>query len=65
MENSKDPKNPITGEEKVTNQSEKVVNKKTENVHEATNEEQWIQDVKEEFGDDFVLHEDDDDEVVN
>lgn len=65
MENPKDPKNPISGEEKVTNNSDKVVNKKTENLHEVTNEEQWVHDVNEEFGDDFILPDQDDDQVVN
>lgn len=64
METPKDPKNPISDKEKITNGSEKVVNKKTENLHEATNEEQWVHDVNEEFGDDFILPDEDDDEVA-
>lgn len=66
MENNPTPKkeNPIAPE-KITNQSEKIVNKKTENVHEATNKEHWVHDVNEEFGDDYVLPEEDDDKVEN
>ncbi len=64
MENNQDPKtNKVTEPTKVINQSDKIVNKKTENVHEATNEEQWAHDVNEEFGDDFILPEDEDDKV--
>ncbi len=42
-----------------TNNTDKVVNKQMENLHEATNEEQWVHDVNEEFGDDFVLPDED------
>ncbi|HTN19497.1 MAG TPA: hypothetical protein VL125_03435 [Pelobium sp.] len=50
---------------KVTNQSDKIVNKEIPHEHEATNEEQWVHDVNEEFGDDYVLpeEEDEDDEL--
>ncbi|WP_442794646.1 hypothetical protein [Pelobium manganitolerans] len=65
METPKDPKargqiNP----DKITNQPDKIVNKRKENLHEATNEEQWAHDVNEEFGDDFVLPDEDDDEEL-
>lgn len=49
-----------TDDKKITNEDEKVVNKKTENKHEATNEENWVHDVNEEFGDDFVLPDEED-----
>lgn len=66
MENNQDPKtNKVTDPKKVTNQSDKIVNKKTENVHEATNEEQWAHDVNEEFGDDFIFPEDEEDNKIN
>lgn len=44
--------------EKITNQSERVVNNQIPHEHEPTNEEQWVHDVNEEFGDDFVLPDD-------
>jgi len=62
MENAKDPKDlqKIADDVKITNDSDKIVNKKTENVHEATNQEEWAHDVNEQFGDDFILPEDED-----
>jgi hypothetical protein len=48
---------------KITNDSEKVVNKKTENLHEATNKENWAHDVNEQFGDDFILPDEESDDV--
>ena len=45
----------------ITNGEEKIVNKENENVHEATNQEEWAHDVNEQFGDDFILPEDEDD----
>lgn len=66
MENSKDPKElkKNVADTKITNDSGKIVNKKTENVHEATNKEEWAHDVNEQFGDDFILSENED-EVKN
>ena len=66
MENAKDPKDlqKIADDVKITNDSDKIVNKKTENVHEATNQEEWAHDVNEQFGDDFILPEDEE-EVIN
>ena len=63
MENNPAPKkvNPIDPE-KVTNQSDKIVNRDVPHQHEPTNEEQWAHDVNEEFGDDFVLPGEEDDE---
>lgn len=65
MENAKDPKDlqKIADDVKITIDSDKIVNKKTENVHEATNQEEWAHDVNEQFGDDFILPEDEDDMV--
>ncbi len=64
MENNPTPKkeNPIDPE-KVTNQSDKIVNGEIPNEHQPTNEEQWAHDVNEEFGDDFILPEDEDDNI--
>ncbi|HET8829199.1 MAG TPA: hypothetical protein VFM79_07640 [Pelobium sp.] len=64
MENNQEPKANGIKNPKVTNQSDKIVNKKKENVHEATNEEQWAHDVNEEFGDDFILPDDEDEESI-
>ncbi|MBK0382661.1 hypothetical protein I5M32_06770 [Pedobacter sp. SD-b] len=63
MENPKGPKDlkNNAGDVKITNVDDKTVNKKTENVHEATNKEEWAHDVNEQFGDDFILPEDEDD----
>ncbi len=65
MKNQQDPKDlkKNADDEKITNNSEKVVNKQPENLHEATNEETWVEDVNEEFGEHNILPEDDDDEV--
>ncbi|OAQ41547.1 hypothetical protein A5893_00065 [Pedobacter psychrophilus] len=66
MENTQDPKDlkKNADDVKITNDEDKIVNKQTENVHEATNQEEWAHDVNEQFGDDFILPEDEDD-VVN
>jgi hypothetical protein len=63
MINSQDPKDlqKNADDVEITNGEEKIVNKKTENVHEATNQEEWAHDVNEQFGDDFILPEDEDD----
>jgi hypothetical protein len=63
MENAKDPKDlkKNADDVQITNDSDKIVNKKTENLHEATNKEEWAHDVNEQFGDDFILPEDDED----
>ena len=63
MENSQDPKDlqKNADDVEITNGEEKIVNKETENVHEATNQEEWAHDVNEQFGDDFILPEDEDD----
>lgn len=65
MKNQQDPKDlkKNADDETITNDDDKVVNKKTENLHEATNKEQWVHDVNEEFGDDFVLPDEEDDDV--
>lgn len=47
---------------KITNQSDKIVNNEIPHEHQPTNEEQWAHDVNEEFGDDFVLPGEEDDE---
>lgn len=62
MENSQDPKDlqKNADDVEITNGEEKIVNKETENVHEATNQEEWAHDVNEQFGDDFILPEDED-----
>ncbi|HEX7366152.1 MAG TPA: hypothetical protein VF273_03595 [Pelobium sp.] len=63
MENNPTPTNRNEIDpKKVTNQSNKIVNKETPHEHEPTNEEQWAHDVNEEFGDDFILPEDSEDE---
>jgi hypothetical protein len=63
MENAKGPKDlkKNADDVQITNDSDKIVNKKTENLHEATNKEEWAHDVNEQFGDDFILPEDDED----
>ena len=63
MTNSQDPKDlqKNADDVEITNGEEKIVNKETENVHEATNQEEWAHDVNEQFGDDFILPEDEDD----
>ncbi len=65
MINAQDPKDlkKNTDDVEITNGEDKIVNKKTENVHEATNKEEWAHDVNEQFGDDFILPEDEDGEV--
>lgn len=45
----------------VTNQSERIVNDDIPHEHEPTNEEQWAHDVNEEFGDDYILPDEEDD----
>ena len=63
MENSNNPTNRTEIDpEKVTNQPEKIVNDEIPREHEPTNEEQWAHDVNEEFGDDFILPEQDEEE---
>lgn len=62
MESNNEPKNRTEIDaKKVTNQSDKIVNNEIPHEHEPTNEEQWVHDVNEEFGDDFVLPEQDED----
>lgn len=64
MENNQAPKNRTEIDpKKVTNESDQIVNGEVPHVHEPTNEEQWAHDVNEEFGDDFILPEDEDDKV--
>jgi hypothetical protein len=62
MTNPQDPKDSQKNADdvEITNGEEKIVNKETENVHEATNQEEWAHDVNEQFGDDFILPEDED-----
>lgn len=62
VEDPKDLKKNADGV-KITNDTEKVVNKKTENVHEASNQEHWAHDVNEQFGDDFILPDEENDDV--
>lgn len=63
MESNEAPKNKIEIDaKKVTNQLDKIVNSETPHEHEPTNEEQWAHDVNEEFGDDFILPGEEDDE---
>ena len=65
MNSTKDPKDlkKNADDVKITNDAEKVVNKKTENIHEATNEENWAHDVNEQFGDDSILPDEEDGSV--
>ena len=65
MNNTQDPKDlkKNANDVKITNDAEKVVNKKTENIHEATHEENWAHDVNEQFGDDSILPDEEDGSV--
>ncbi len=67
METNKAPKNRTEIDpKKITNQSDKTVNNEIPHEHEPTNEEQWVHDGNEEFGDDFVLpEEEEDDDAIN
>ena len=63
METKNTPKNNNEIDpKKVTNQSDEILNGEIPHEHYATNEEQWAHDVNEEFGDDFILPEESEDD---
>lgn len=51
-------------DEKIVNDSQKIVNGEDENLYEPTNEERWVDDVNEEFGEDNILPDEDEDDIV-
>jgi hypothetical protein len=65
MKTYHDPKEKkeVVDEEKITNADEEIVNGETENEHEPTNEENWVDDINEEFGEEPILPGDEESEI--
>ena len=65
MKNHQDPKEKkeVVDEEKITNVDEEIVNSEPEHEHEPTNEENWVEDVNKEFGEEPILPGDEESEL--